>query len=190
MQSTSSLSLNLFLFVQCRRARLYRWLEHKQPEWCRQRTTWSLYLFPPESRWSCIISCCICCVCHFALTAYSDWPFSWFCPILMCFGVRMSLRTSQSFHLELICAHTTVLALPLPIFTLGFIEYLSKIKSPVLHSASTLLIKHQSHILLLLLKYAQKDANSHHTAHSEADLIILCAEQHSLDACVWVYICS
>ncbi|XP_053094635.1 voltage-dependent T-type calcium channel subunit alpha-1G isoform X3 [Pangasianodon hypophthalmus] len=33
-----------------RRARLYRWLERKQPEWCRQRTTWSLYLFPPESR--------------------------------------------------------------------------------------------------------------------------------------------
>ncbi|XP_055032530.2 voltage-dependent T-type calcium channel subunit alpha-1G isoform X4 [Misgurnus anguillicaudatus] len=33
-----------------RRARLYRWLEHKQPEWCRQRATWSLYLFPPESR--------------------------------------------------------------------------------------------------------------------------------------------
>nr|XP_021336022.1 voltage-dependent T-type calcium channel subunit alpha-1G isoform X5 [Danio rerio] len=33
-----------------RRARLYRWLEHKQPEWCRQRVTWSLYLFPPESR--------------------------------------------------------------------------------------------------------------------------------------------
>ncbi|XP_047673625.1 voltage-dependent T-type calcium channel subunit alpha-1G isoform X11 [Tachysurus fulvidraco] len=33
-----------------RRARLYRWLEHKQPEWCRQRNTWSLYLFPPESR--------------------------------------------------------------------------------------------------------------------------------------------
>ncbi|XP_062859150.1 voltage-dependent T-type calcium channel subunit alpha-1G [Trichomycterus rosablanca] len=33
-----------------RRARLYRWLEHKQPEWCRQRSTWSLYLFPPESR--------------------------------------------------------------------------------------------------------------------------------------------
>ncbi|KAF5906341.1 voltage-dependent T-type calcium channel subunit alpha-1G isoform X7, partial [Clarias magur] len=33
-----------------RRARLYRWLERKQPEWCRQRNTWSLYLFPPESR--------------------------------------------------------------------------------------------------------------------------------------------
>uniref|UniRef100_A0A8B9RFN9 Calcium channel, voltage-dependent, T type, alpha 1G subunit n=1 Tax=Astyanax mexicanus TaxID=7994 RepID=A0A8B9RFN9_ASTMX len=33
-----------------RRARLYRWFERKQPEWCRQRGTWSLYLFPPESK--------------------------------------------------------------------------------------------------------------------------------------------
>ncbi|KAA0725121.1 Voltage-dependent T-type calcium channel subunit alpha-1G [Triplophysa tibetana] len=33
-----------------RGARLYRWLEHKQPEWCRQRATWALYLFPPQSR--------------------------------------------------------------------------------------------------------------------------------------------
>ncbi|KAL6475303.1 hypothetical protein MHYP_G00163430 [Metynnis hypsauchen] len=33
-----------------RQARLYRWFERKQPEWCRQRSTWSLYLFPPESR--------------------------------------------------------------------------------------------------------------------------------------------
>ncbi|KAM4716306.1 voltage-dependent T-type calcium channel subunit alpha-1G isoform 3-T3 [Anableps anableps] len=31
-------------------ARLLRWLEKKQPQWCRQRDTWSLYLFPPESR--------------------------------------------------------------------------------------------------------------------------------------------
>ncbi|XP_042364235.1 voltage-dependent T-type calcium channel subunit alpha-1G [Plectropomus leopardus] len=31
-------------------ARLFRWLEKKQPQWCRQRDTWSLYLFPPESR--------------------------------------------------------------------------------------------------------------------------------------------
>ncbi|XP_052467536.1 voltage-dependent T-type calcium channel subunit alpha-1G isoform X10 [Carassius gibelio] len=31
-------------------ARLYRWLEHKQPQWCRERVTWSLYLFPPQSR--------------------------------------------------------------------------------------------------------------------------------------------
>ncbi|XP_055360274.1 voltage-dependent T-type calcium channel subunit alpha-1G isoform X4 [Betta splendens] len=31
-------------------ARLFHWLEKKQPEWCRQRGTWSLYLFPPESR--------------------------------------------------------------------------------------------------------------------------------------------
>ncbi|XP_069563600.1 voltage-dependent T-type calcium channel subunit alpha-1G isoform X3 [Brachyistius frenatus] len=31
-------------------ARLFHWLEKKQPEWCRQRDTWSLYLFPPESR--------------------------------------------------------------------------------------------------------------------------------------------
>ncbi|CAB1418967.1 unnamed protein product, partial [Pleuronectes platessa] len=31
-------------------ARLFLWLEKKQPEWCRQRDTWSLYLFPPESR--------------------------------------------------------------------------------------------------------------------------------------------
>ncbi|XP_068439080.1 voltage-dependent T-type calcium channel subunit alpha-1G isoform X3 [Clinocottus analis] len=30
--------------------RVFRWLEKKQPEWCRQRDTWSLYLFPPESR--------------------------------------------------------------------------------------------------------------------------------------------
>ncbi|XP_061912234.1 voltage-dependent T-type calcium channel subunit alpha-1G isoform X1 [Entelurus aequoreus] len=31
-------------------ARLFHWLERKQPEWCRRRDTWSLYLFPPESR--------------------------------------------------------------------------------------------------------------------------------------------
>ncbi|KAK5850441.1 hypothetical protein PBY51_001322 [Eleginops maclovinus] len=31
-------------------SRLFRWLEKKQPEWCRQRDTWSLYLFRPESR--------------------------------------------------------------------------------------------------------------------------------------------
>ncbi|XP_034564690.1 voltage-dependent T-type calcium channel subunit alpha-1G [Notolabrus celidotus] len=31
-------------------SRMFRWLEKKQPEWCRQRDTWSLYLFPPESR--------------------------------------------------------------------------------------------------------------------------------------------
>uniref|UniRef100_A0A3Q3W3B7 Voltage-dependent T-type calcium channel subunit alpha n=1 Tax=Mola mola TaxID=94237 RepID=A0A3Q3W3B7_MOLML len=31
-------------------ARLFRWLEKKQPECCRHRDTWSLYLFPPESR--------------------------------------------------------------------------------------------------------------------------------------------
>ncbi|KAM8889241.1 voltage-dependent T-type calcium channel subunit alpha-1G isoform 4-T4 [Synchiropus picturatus] len=31
-------------------ARLVRWLEKKQPEWCRDRDAWSLYLFPPESR--------------------------------------------------------------------------------------------------------------------------------------------
>uniref|UniRef100_A0A8C1MXM3 Voltage-dependent T-type calcium channel subunit alpha n=1 Tax=Cyprinus carpio TaxID=7962 RepID=A0A8C1MXM3_CYPCA len=35
---------------QSRMARLYRWLEHKQPQWCRERVTWSLYLFPPQSR--------------------------------------------------------------------------------------------------------------------------------------------
>ncbi|XP_051523062.1 voltage-dependent T-type calcium channel subunit alpha-1G-like [Myxocyprinus asiaticus] len=33
-----------------RKARLYRWLDHKQPQWSRQRATWSLYLFPPQSR--------------------------------------------------------------------------------------------------------------------------------------------
>ncbi|XP_067224756.1 voltage-dependent T-type calcium channel subunit alpha-1G isoform X6 [Chanodichthys erythropterus] len=33
-----------------RKARLVRWLDHKQPEWCRQRAAWSLYLFPPQSR--------------------------------------------------------------------------------------------------------------------------------------------
>ncbi|XP_017551404.2 voltage-dependent T-type calcium channel subunit alpha-1G isoform X13 [Pygocentrus nattereri] len=38
-----------------RQARLYRWFERKQPEWCRQRSTWSLYLFPPESRFR--VSC-------------------------------------------------------------------------------------------------------------------------------------
>ncbi|RVE55654.1 hypothetical protein OJAV_G00234160 [Oryzias javanicus] len=31
-------------------ARIVQWLEKKQPEWCRQRDTWSLYLFSPESR--------------------------------------------------------------------------------------------------------------------------------------------
>ncbi|XP_031699954.1 voltage-dependent T-type calcium channel subunit alpha-1G isoform X4 [Anarrhichthys ocellatus] len=31
-------------------ARVFHWLEKKQPEWCRQRDTWSLYIFPPESR--------------------------------------------------------------------------------------------------------------------------------------------
>uniref|UniRef100_A0A3B3DDA6 Voltage-dependent T-type calcium channel subunit alpha n=1 Tax=Oryzias melastigma TaxID=30732 RepID=A0A3B3DDA6_ORYME len=31
-------------------ARIIQWLEKKQPEWCRQRDTWSLYLFSPESR--------------------------------------------------------------------------------------------------------------------------------------------
>ncbi|XP_037836555.1 voltage-dependent T-type calcium channel subunit alpha-1G isoform X4 [Kryptolebias marmoratus] len=31
-------------------ARILRWLEKKQPDWCRQRDTWSLYLFPQESR--------------------------------------------------------------------------------------------------------------------------------------------
>ncbi|KAM9773502.1 voltage-dependent T-type calcium channel subunit alpha-1G isoform 5-T5 [Syngnathus typhle] len=33
-----------------RLARLFGWLEKKQPEWCRQRDTWSLYLFSPQSR--------------------------------------------------------------------------------------------------------------------------------------------
>ncbi|XP_028823971.1 voltage-dependent T-type calcium channel subunit alpha-1G isoform X3 [Denticeps clupeoides] len=33
-----------------RRERLIRWFAQRQPEWCRQRSTWSLYLFPPESR--------------------------------------------------------------------------------------------------------------------------------------------
>ncbi|XP_010794441.1 voltage-dependent T-type calcium channel subunit alpha-1G-like, partial [Notothenia coriiceps] len=31
-------------------SRLFLWLEKKQPDWCRQRDTWSMYLFPPESR--------------------------------------------------------------------------------------------------------------------------------------------
>ncbi|KAM9425532.1 voltage-dependent T-type calcium channel subunit alpha-1G [Pholidichthys leucotaenia] len=31
-------------------ARVMHWLEKKQPEWCKQRDTWSLYLFPAESR--------------------------------------------------------------------------------------------------------------------------------------------
>lgn len=55
-----------------------------------------------------------------------------------------------------------------------------------MHPASTLLIKHQSHILPLL-KLDQKDTDSNHVAHSEDDLIILCAEQHHLYACVYVY---
>uniref|UniRef100_A0A3Q4HDD5 Voltage-dependent T-type calcium channel subunit alpha n=1 Tax=Neolamprologus brichardi TaxID=32507 RepID=A0A3Q4HDD5_NEOBR len=29
---------------------LLRWMEKKQPAWCKQRDTWSLYLFPSESR--------------------------------------------------------------------------------------------------------------------------------------------
>ncbi|TDG98324.1 hypothetical protein EPR50_G00217500 [Perca flavescens] len=37
-------------------ARLFHWLEKKQPEWCRQRDTWSLYLFPPESRFRILCS--------------------------------------------------------------------------------------------------------------------------------------
>lgn len=43
--------LSTFRSLQGRFARLLRWLEKKQPEWCRQRDTWSLYLFPPESRY-------------------------------------------------------------------------------------------------------------------------------------------
>uniref|UniRef100_A0A8C9VFI7 Voltage-dependent T-type calcium channel subunit alpha n=1 Tax=Scleropages formosus TaxID=113540 RepID=A0A8C9VFI7_SCLFO len=35
---------------ESRKARLFRWFEKRQPEWCRQRKTWSLYLFPPQSR--------------------------------------------------------------------------------------------------------------------------------------------
>uniref|UniRef100_A0A8L0DW31 Voltage-dependent T-type calcium channel subunit alpha n=1 Tax=Oncorhynchus mykiss TaxID=8022 RepID=A0A8L0DW31_ONCMY len=31
-------------------ARLLGWLDRKQPEWCRQRDTWSLYILPPDSR--------------------------------------------------------------------------------------------------------------------------------------------
>uniref|UniRef100_A0A8C4XIB7 Voltage-dependent T-type calcium channel subunit alpha-1G n=1 Tax=Erpetoichthys calabaricus TaxID=27687 RepID=A0A8C4XIB7_ERPCA len=30
-------------------ARLVRWFEKHQPEWCRERSTWSLYLFSPQS---------------------------------------------------------------------------------------------------------------------------------------------
>uniref|UniRef100_A0A8C6PMR8 Voltage-dependent T-type calcium channel subunit alpha n=1 Tax=Nothobranchius furzeri TaxID=105023 RepID=A0A8C6PMR8_NOTFU len=30
-------------------ARILQWMEKKQPEWCRQRDTWSLYLFPQET---------------------------------------------------------------------------------------------------------------------------------------------
>ncbi|XP_031416611.1 voltage-dependent T-type calcium channel subunit alpha-1G isoform X4 [Clupea harengus] len=33
-----------------RRLRLIQWLSQKQPEWCRQRSSWALYLFPPENR--------------------------------------------------------------------------------------------------------------------------------------------
>uniref|UniRef100_A0A3Q1CRK8 Voltage-dependent T-type calcium channel subunit alpha n=1 Tax=Amphiprion ocellaris TaxID=80972 RepID=A0A3Q1CRK8_AMPOC len=31
-------------------SQLSRWLGKKQPDWCRQRDSWSLYLFPPDSR--------------------------------------------------------------------------------------------------------------------------------------------
>ncbi|XP_028263597.1 voltage-dependent T-type calcium channel subunit alpha-1G isoform X2 [Parambassis ranga] len=37
-------------------ARLFRWLEKKQPEWCKKRDTWSLYCFPPESRFRILCS--------------------------------------------------------------------------------------------------------------------------------------
>lgn len=43
--------LSTFHSLQGRFARLFHWLEKKQPEWCRQRDTWSLYLFPPELRY-------------------------------------------------------------------------------------------------------------------------------------------
>ena len=36
--------------LQSRRLRLIQWLSQKQPEWCRQRSSWALYLFPPENR--------------------------------------------------------------------------------------------------------------------------------------------
>uniref|UniRef100_A0A8C5AKY7 Voltage-dependent T-type calcium channel subunit alpha n=1 Tax=Gadus morhua TaxID=8049 RepID=A0A8C5AKY7_GADMO len=29
---------------------LFGWLERKQPEWCRQRASWAIYIFPPENR--------------------------------------------------------------------------------------------------------------------------------------------
>ncbi|CAL8262717.1 unnamed protein product [Arctogadus glacialis] len=31
-------------------SRLFGWLERKQPEWCRQRASWAIYIFPPENR--------------------------------------------------------------------------------------------------------------------------------------------
>ncbi|CAK6974289.1 voltage-dependent T-type calcium channel subunit alpha-1G [Scomber scombrus] len=50
VETRSSMDLPPDALLQSRFARLFRWLEKKQPEWCRQRDTWSLYLFPPESR--------------------------------------------------------------------------------------------------------------------------------------------
>ncbi|XP_051792446.1 voltage-dependent T-type calcium channel subunit alpha-1G isoform X4 [Erpetoichthys calabaricus] len=35
--------------IMGRKARLVRWFEKHQPEWCRERSTWSLYLFSPQS---------------------------------------------------------------------------------------------------------------------------------------------
>ncbi|CAL8307356.1 unnamed protein product, partial [Boreogadus saida] len=31
-------------------SRMFGWLERKQPEWCRQRASWAIYIFPPENR--------------------------------------------------------------------------------------------------------------------------------------------
>uniref|UniRef100_A0A4W6CRX9 Voltage-dependent T-type calcium channel subunit alpha n=1 Tax=Lates calcarifer TaxID=8187 RepID=A0A4W6CRX9_LATCA len=50
VETRSSMDLPPDALLQGRFARLFRWLEKKQPEWCRQRDTWSLYLFPPDSR--------------------------------------------------------------------------------------------------------------------------------------------
>ncbi|XP_033894904.3 voltage-dependent T-type calcium channel subunit alpha-1G isoform X4 [Acipenser ruthenus] len=33
-----------------RRARLRRWARKRQPAWCRERSSWALYIFPPQSK--------------------------------------------------------------------------------------------------------------------------------------------
>uniref|UniRef100_A0A8C6PLZ0 Voltage-dependent T-type calcium channel subunit alpha n=1 Tax=Nothobranchius furzeri TaxID=105023 RepID=A0A8C6PLZ0_NOTFU len=54
VETRSSLDLPPEALLQVDQLSIYfeilQWMEKKQPEWCRQRDTWSLYLFPQESR--------------------------------------------------------------------------------------------------------------------------------------------